>query len=207
MLIWTWCHILKPNAATPDCRMFAADGQPASAKLAQEARSYDDCYPRYAQQMCAVNAAEQALTILLMACAYIYFALYFFHLIQALLKLKDLPRQDNKMASLQIRLQVRHADDISPQLMQPYRDHAGCTDHSATLSIALCVHAVQDTAAGDSLLHPQHRAAVVCEAAGLPQLLLHLVWHAPSAGGLLQPRARLPNLAPLPGCSAYKGDM
>ena len=47
--------------------------------------------------------------MLLMACAYIYFALYFYHLIQALLKLKDLPRQDNKMAQLQIRLQVRPA--------------------------------------------------------------------------------------------------
>ena len=93
-------------------------GQDASARAAQEARSYDDCYPRYAAQMCTVNAAEEVLTVLLMACAYIYFALYFFHLIQALLKLKDLPRQDNKMASLQIRLQVRRADNVCPIVQQ-----------------------------------------------------------------------------------------
>ncbi len=53
-----------------------------------------------------MNAAETTLTVLLMACAYIYFGLYFYHLFQAMIKLKDLPRQDNKMASLQIRLQV-----------------------------------------------------------------------------------------------------
>ncbi|CAL5228580.1 g11739 [Coccomyxa viridis] len=82
-------------------------GQPASAKAAQEARSYSDCYPRYAREMCAVNAAETTLTVLLMACAYIYFGLYFYHLFQAMIKLKDLPRQDNKMASLQIRLQFK----------------------------------------------------------------------------------------------------
>ena len=68
--------------------------------------------------MCTVNAAEEVLTVLLMVCAYIYFALYFFHLIQALLKLKDLPRQDNKMASLQIRLQVRRADNVCPIVQQ-----------------------------------------------------------------------------------------
>ena len=65
--------------------------------------------------MCAINASEKVLTVLLMACAYIYFGLYFYHLFQAMLKLKDLPRQDNKMASLQIRLQVRLADDVHPR--------------------------------------------------------------------------------------------
>ena len=68
--------------------------------------------------MCAVNAAETTLTVLLMACAYIYFGLYFYHLFQAMIKLKDLPRQDNKMASLQIRLQVRRADNVCPIVQQ-----------------------------------------------------------------------------------------
>ena len=49
----------------------------------------------------------------------------------------------------------------------------------------VCACAVQDSHPGDSVLHPQHCAAVVCEAASLPQLLLHLVRHAAGAGGLL----------------------
>lgn len=49
----------------------------------------------------------------------------------------------------------------------------------------LIVHAVQDTAPGDCFLYVVHSAALVCEAASLPQLLLHLVWHAPSTGGVL----------------------
>ena len=48
--------------------------------------------------MCAVSPAEEVLTVLLMACAYIHFALYFYHLIQVTLKLKKLPQHDNKMA-------------------------------------------------------------------------------------------------------------
>ena len=80
--------------------------------------------------MCAVNVSEKVLTVLLMAGAYIYFALYFYHLFQALLKLKDLPRQDNKMASLQIRLQVCPASDVCPtklgNVLCQISKHAGC---------------------------------------------------------------------------------
>ena len=72
------------------------------------------CHPRHAVAACALDHAEVALTVLLMACAYIYFALYFYYLAQALLKLKDLPRQDHKITSLQIRLQVRYRCLPSP---------------------------------------------------------------------------------------------
>ena len=41
-----------------------------------------------------------------MATAYLYFALYFYHLIAALLKTRTLPRQEHRITSLQIRLQV-----------------------------------------------------------------------------------------------------
>lgn len=83
-----------------------AGGITPAAMAAQQARDTTDCYPRYAQKMCAVSPVEEVLTVLTMACAYIYFALYFYHLIQATFKLKKLPRHDNKMVSLQIRLQV-----------------------------------------------------------------------------------------------------
>ena len=178
-------------------RRAATGGLDASANFAQEARDYAHCFPRDAQHMCAINASEKVLTVLLMACAYIYFGLYFYHLFQAMLKLKDLPRQDNKMASLQIRLQVRLADDVHPRsgpCTQP-RGYAGFIDRSPALIKLVCAYAVQDPYPGDSILHPQHRAAVVCEAAGLPQLLLHLVWHAAGAGGLLRPIPQLSNVA------------
>ena len=84
--------------------MLPAEGIRASARAAQQALA---CHLRHAVGACALDHAEVALTVLLMACAYIYFALYFYHLAQALLKLKDLPRQDHKITSLQIRLQVR----------------------------------------------------------------------------------------------------
>lgn len=70
-----------------------------------------------------MNVGEKVLTVLLMAGAYIYFALYFYYLSQALLKLKDLPRQDNKMASLQIRLQVCLANDIGPTKYDNFFHH------------------------------------------------------------------------------------
>lgn len=89
--------------------MSAAEGVRAAAKAERTHLSVTDCYPRYVRYECGVTPAEIALTVILMACAYVYFALYFYHLIQALLKLRDLPRQDNKMASLQIRLQVHPA--------------------------------------------------------------------------------------------------
>lgn len=41
-----------------------------------------------------------------MATAYIYFALYFYHLIAALLEMRTLPHQEHRITSLQIRLQV-----------------------------------------------------------------------------------------------------
>ena len=84
--------------------MHPAEGIPASARATQQTLT---CHPHYAAAACALDRAETALTVLLMACAYIYFALYFYYLAQALLKLKDLPRQDHKITSLQIRLQAR----------------------------------------------------------------------------------------------------
>ena len=117
-------------------------GLDMSAEAAQDVRDHSECYPRYAQQMCAVNDGEKVLTVLLMACAYIYFALYFYHLFQALLKLKDLPRQDNKMASLQIRLQVCLAEDVCPtkpgKTLCQIRKHAGCV-HPPWSNHACCM--------------------------------------------------------------------
>ena len=82
-----------------------AGGIPSRAKLFRA--RFADCWPHNTGDMCAINPVEIALTVLLMACAYIYFALYFYYLFQALLKLKNLPHWDNKMVSLQVRLQVK----------------------------------------------------------------------------------------------------
>ena len=82
-----------------------AGGIPSRAKLFRA--RFTDCWPRDSGDMCAISPVEIALSVLLMACAYIYFALYFYYLFRALFKLKDLPRWDNKMVSLQVRLQVR----------------------------------------------------------------------------------------------------
>ena len=81
-----------------------AGGIPSRAKLFRA--RFTDCWPRDSGDMCAISPVEIALSVLLMACAYIYFALYFYYLFRALFKLKDLPRWDNKMVSLQVRLQV-----------------------------------------------------------------------------------------------------
>lgn len=48
-----------------------------------------------------------ALTVLNMSWAYVYFALYFLYLMQAVYKLRTLPRQDHKMSNLMVRLQAR----------------------------------------------------------------------------------------------------
>ncbi|CAL5228579.1 g11737 [Coccomyxa viridis] len=65
------------------------------------------CFPRHAGHACETTNAQLALTVLLMVTAYIYFALYFYHLIGALLELRTLPHQDHQITSLQVRLQLK----------------------------------------------------------------------------------------------------
>ena len=84
---------------------FDADGVSQIAK-AERPRS---CFPRHAGHACETTNAQLALTVLLMVTAYIYFALYFYHLIGALLELRTLPHQDHQITSLQVRLQVSPA--------------------------------------------------------------------------------------------------
>ena len=72
------------------------------------------CFPRHAGRACETTNAQLALTVLLMVTAYIYFALYFYHLIGALLELRTLPHQDHQITSLQVCLQVKPASLTVP---------------------------------------------------------------------------------------------
>lgn len=48
-----------------------------------------------------------ALTVLMMVWAFVYFGLYFFYLSRSVYKLRNLPRQDHKLAHLMVNLQAR----------------------------------------------------------------------------------------------------
>lgn len=59
---------------------------------------------------CTYGSTQVALSVLTMTWAFVYFALYFFYLMQSIYTLRKLPRQEHKMSHLMVRLQAR----ISP---------------------------------------------------------------------------------------------
>jgi len=64
-----------------------------------------DCH-KYRGYDCSIDGVQLALSVVTMAFAYLYFALFFLYLIQSIIKLRSLPRHDHKMSHLSVRLQA-----------------------------------------------------------------------------------------------------
>ncbi len=66
----------------------------------------NECYILKGHTRCQIPDTQVALTVVMMSWSYIYFGLYLYYLVDAIRKLRRLPRQDNKMANLSVRLQA-----------------------------------------------------------------------------------------------------
>ncbi|BDA51092.1 probable phospholipase A1-Igamma1, chloroplastic at C-terminar half [Coccomyxa sp. Obi] len=69
-------------------------------RLARQCRAHE------LEFRCNYGGTQVALSILTMTWAFVYFALYFFYLMQSIYTLRKLPRQEHKMSHLQLRVRM-----------------------------------------------------------------------------------------------------
>ena len=90
-----------PEPLTPRCAAVSRH-----TMSAYDTYEMNECYILKGHTRCQIPDTQVALTVVMISWSYIYFGLYLYYLVDAIRKLRRLPRQDNKMANLSVRLQA-----------------------------------------------------------------------------------------------------